>query len=269
MWAAPILTALAFVPALISAAVFPKGGLVKEIDAQGFKKIMKGNRTSVVAFVAPWCGHCQKMAPEYSKAAKGLDPLIPLYAVDCDVEANKPLCGAQGVKGFPTVKLFPRGGKAPPVDYDSGERTSKNFYYWATRKVPNVISALKAPAGISPWLSKHTDRPRALLLHKDAKVPLLWTVLGNALRAIPFAALPDPDGAHAKSLGLTSEATSASRVVLYAPGSDTPILYDGVLKFEPLSKYLKGVVDGTVELGLKKTEEAAEPEAEARPKDEL
>jgi protein disulfide-isomerase A6 len=39
------------------------------------------------------------MAPEYSKAAKGLDPLIPLYAVDCDVEANKPLCGAQ-VRAF-------------------------------------------------------------------------------------------------------------------------------------------------------------------------
>jgi protein disulfide-isomerase A6 len=43
MWTAPILAALALAPTLISAAVFPKGGLVKEIDAQGFKKIMRGN----------------------------------------------------------------------------------------------------------------------------------------------------------------------------------------------------------------------------------
>lgn len=60
----------------------------------------------MVAFVAPWCGHCQKMAPEYSKAALGLHPLVPLYAVDCDAAKNKRLCADQGVKGFPTVKVF-------------------------------------------------------------------------------------------------------------------------------------------------------------------
>lgn len=61
--------------------------------------------TSLVAFVAPWCGHCQKLAPEYSKAALGLHPLLPLYAVDCDAANNKRLCADQGVKGFPTVKV--------------------------------------------------------------------------------------------------------------------------------------------------------------------
>ena len=35
------------------------------------------------------------MAPEYSKAALGLHPLVPLYAVDCDAENNKRLCGEQ------------------------------------------------------------------------------------------------------------------------------------------------------------------------------
>jgi protein disulfide-isomerase A6 len=35
------------------------------------------------------------MAPEYIKAAKGLDPLIPLYAVDCDADKNKQLCAQQ------------------------------------------------------------------------------------------------------------------------------------------------------------------------------
>jgi hypothetical protein len=39
--------------------------------------------------------HCQRMAPEYSKAALSLHPLIPFYAVDCDVESNKGLCGGQ------------------------------------------------------------------------------------------------------------------------------------------------------------------------------
>ena len=68
-----------------------------------------------MAFVAPWCGvrltssqlrsrkilirrdfqHCKNLAPEYEKAAKSFNSLVPLYAVDCDAEANKPLCGQQ------------------------------------------------------------------------------------------------------------------------------------------------------------------------------
>jgi protein disulfide-isomerase A6 len=77
MWMSALIAAMAIAPTLVSAAVFPKGGLVKEIDAKGFTKVMKGNvsthrfstlgdnctdtgahhqRTSVVAFVAPWCG---------------------------------------------------------------------------------------------------------------------------------------------------------------------------------------------------------------------
>ena len=33
------------------------------------------------------------MVPEYSKAARGLHPLVPLYAVDCD--ENRSLCAEQ------------------------------------------------------------------------------------------------------------------------------------------------------------------------------
>lgn len=35
------------------------------------------------------------MAPEYSKAALGLYPLVPAYAVDCDAAKNKQLCAEQ------------------------------------------------------------------------------------------------------------------------------------------------------------------------------
>lgn len=35
------------------------------------------------------------MVPEYSKAALGLYPLIPSYAVNCHAEKNKRLCAEQ------------------------------------------------------------------------------------------------------------------------------------------------------------------------------
>jgi protein disulfide-isomerase A6 len=45
------------------------------------------------------------MVPEYSKAALGMHPLIPAYAVNCHAEKNKRFCSEQGVQGFPTVKV--------------------------------------------------------------------------------------------------------------------------------------------------------------------
>lgn len=48
------------------------------------------------------------MAPEFSKAALGVYPMIPFYAVDCDKQSNKQLCAEQGVQGFPTIKARPR-----------------------------------------------------------------------------------------------------------------------------------------------------------------
>lgn len=55
------------------------------------------------------------MVPEYSKAAESLNKLIPAYAVDCDDEANKRLCAEQGVKGFPTVKVYSLSCRAVPM----------------------------------------------------------------------------------------------------------------------------------------------------------
>lgn len=102
------------------------------------------------------------MAPEYAKAASALDPLIPLYAVDCDAAPNKALCAEQQVKGFPTVKLFKRGAKLPAVDFDSGERTAKGFYYWATRGVPDVSAALKKVEDVEGWVRKVSRLPPPL-----------------------------------------------------------------------------------------------------------
>jgi len=39
--------------------------------------------------------HCKNLAPEYEKVAKSFNNLVPLYAMDCDAEANKALCGQQ------------------------------------------------------------------------------------------------------------------------------------------------------------------------------
>jgi protein disulfide-isomerase A6 len=110
----------------------------------------------MVAFVAPWCGHCKTLGPEFTAAASSLSPLIPFYAIDCDAAANKPLCGEQGVQGFPTIKAFPRAGKGAAREY-RGERKKGALVEYAKELVPDRVKKLRADEGANKVLTKFLE----------------------------------------------------------------------------------------------------------------
>lgn len=259
------LLVLALSPVMAYAAMFPASSKVKVVDAKGFERAMKINQTSLVAFVAPWCGHCQRMVPEYSKAADSLNPLIPAYAVDCDDDANKRLCSEQGVKGFPTVKLFPRGKYQAPMLYE-GERTASAFFKYASLRVPNGPDKLMKVADLKPWTEKHKSADRALLLTKDSKVPLLWKVVSSKYHGkLRFGTHRDDKSLAAAEVGINLGEGKGSKVLIYPAGSDEPVLYEGRTKLKELTKFFDSILDGSAELKVAKKEKVGEE----HPKDEL
>lgn len=66
---------------------------------------------------APWCGHCKNLAPEWEKAAKGLEGIVGVGAVDMttDQQAGAPY----NIQGYPSIKLFGLN-KNSPIDYNGG-----------------------------------------------------------------------------------------------------------------------------------------------------
>jgi thiol-disulfide isomerase/thioredoxin len=83
------------------------------------------------------CGHCKKMAPDWEKLAeKWSGHAVGLVAeVDCTTE-GKPLCDANGVRGFPTLKY---GDPAGLEDYQ-GSRTYDDLAKFADETLKPVCS---------------------------------------------------------------------------------------------------------------------------------
>ena len=126
----PIIAAAAsllLAPSTLAAGLYTKGSPVLQLTSKDFdSNINRSNHTSIVEFYAPWCGHCQSLKPAFEKAAKSLSGLAKVAAVNCDEEANKPLCGQMGVQGFPTLKIVRPGKKAgkPLVEDYQGARSA-------------------------------------------------------------------------------------------------------------------------------------------------
>uniref|UniRef100_A0A0D6R5R2 Protein disulfide-isomerase n=1 Tax=Araucaria cunninghamii TaxID=56994 RepID=A0A0D6R5R2_ARACU len=101
-----------------------------------FSDFVSKNRFVMVEFYAPWCGHCQALAPEYAAAATELKGEIALAKVDATEESD--LAEKYSVQGFPTIYFFADGVHKPYA----GERTKEGIVSWIKRKTGPAVSNL-------------------------------------------------------------------------------------------------------------------------------
>jgi len=75
-----------------------------DLTPENFDEATAGKVVFLKMF-APWCGHCKKMKPDWDRLMDEYkDSTTQLVAdVDCTAE-GKPVCDANGVKGFPSLK---------------------------------------------------------------------------------------------------------------------------------------------------------------------
>jgi len=97
--------------------------------------VMESNDHWIVEFFAPWCGHCKNLAPEWEAAAHELKGSVKLGAVDATANTN--LAQKYGVKGYPTIKLFPAGPKGQALDYN-GPREASGIVQYALKTLDDA-----------------------------------------------------------------------------------------------------------------------------------
>jgi protein disulfide-isomerase A6 len=87
----------------------------------------------MVEFYAPWCGHCQRLEPEWNSAATKLKGEVKVGKVDATQEGG--IASRFGVNGYPTIKFFPPGAKSDSsAENYEGARDASAIADWALEK---------------------------------------------------------------------------------------------------------------------------------------
>lgn len=65
-----------------------------------------GKSVYIVKYYAPWCGHCKRLLPIWETLSKKLEMEkgLVIASVDCTDKKLRPVCDANGITGFPTIK---------------------------------------------------------------------------------------------------------------------------------------------------------------------
>ncbi|KAE8148947.1 thioredoxin-like protein [Aspergillus avenaceus] len=116
---------------------------VEMLTDSSFKTTVGSEKDVLVAFTAPWCGHCKSLAPTWETLAKDfiLEPNVVIAKVDAEAENARATAKDQGVTGYPTIKFFPKGSKEG-IPY-SGARSEEAFIEFLNEKT----GTNRAPGG--------------------------------------------------------------------------------------------------------------------------
>ncbi|AQK61334.1 protein disulfide isomerase3 [Zea mays] len=204
------------------------------LAAANFSSFLASSHHVMVEFYAPWCGHCQELAPDYAAAAAHLaahhhQAHLALAKVDATEETD--LAQKYDVQGFPTILFFIDG---VPRGYN-GARTKEAIVDWINKKlgpaVQNVTSVDEAQSIL-------TGDDKAVLAFLDTLSGAHSDELAAASRledSINFYQTSTPDVAKLFHIDAAAKRPS---VVLLKKEEEKLTFYDGEFKASAIAGFV-------------------------------
>ena len=81
----------------------------RNINAEQFHELLKGDKPLLVDFWAPWCSYCRRINPAYEKVAAQFVDQVEVVKINIDDEGQ--LANLEQIEVIPTLVLY-KGGKA-------------------------------------------------------------------------------------------------------------------------------------------------------------
>ena len=81
----------------------------RNINAEQFHELLKGDKPLLVDFWAPWCSYCRRINPAYEKVAAQFADQVEVVKINIDDEGQ--LANLEQIEVIPTLVLY-KGGKA-------------------------------------------------------------------------------------------------------------------------------------------------------------
>uniref|UniRef100_A0A8C1Y0P1 protein disulfide-isomerase n=1 Tax=Cyprinus carpio TaxID=7962 RepID=A0A8C1Y0P1_CYPCA len=202
--------------------LFPlHGSDVLELGDSDFDRSAAVHETLLVEFFAPWCGHCQRLAPEYEAAATKLKGTLPLAKVDCTV--NSETCERFGVSGYPTLKIFRNGEEAGSYD---GPRTADGIVSYMKKQAGPSSVALLSEADLDSFIDNYEASVVGFYSGEDSTQLAEFLKVSSALRdSYRFAHSTDV------GTGLKYGVVDGECVLLFRPPHLNSKFEDNVVKY--------------------------------------
>ncbi|KAM6299091.1 protein disulfide-isomerase A2 [Aegotheles albertisi] len=123
------------------------------LHEHNFARALSEHELLLVEFYAPWCGHCQRLAPAFAEAATTLrNESSPAWLGKVDATAQVALANEFGITSYPTLKLFRGGNRTHPLAY-TGRMDAKGIVRWMQRRVGPSATLLEDATTATTFIS--------------------------------------------------------------------------------------------------------------------